>query len=649
MSQTAGDSRPFNLYFWVFIALLPFVQAPALIDFTLVPRQLFLGAFILITSGVIWYKSSVKKQVQFGFLETSLLLFLAFQFAASLFAINQAEAAATLSRYSAYVAYFLLAAYCLRYAKISLSGLCKAFLVMATIAVVFTGLEILRSLGDGKFWQDIYAVKGGFGHKNILSAVLMLGIPFLLILYRTKEKIWSPLALVLLLASLLEIFMLRTRGVWLATLVGGLSALIAYALWIRKKADAGKLPVFPLVAAFVIVLLVGGGLALNSNVSDQVTDVSNISKRQVFWSNSLEMIKDHPIIGVGPGNWKVHFPKYGLDKLDVIVQEGITAIQRPHNDYLWVWSEGGVFALLTFLGFFFGAVFLAIQIIRKENYERAVIACILLGGLVGYMFFSFGDFPLERISPVVMLLTFAAILSSMNKKHLFNLGEKIYTVLPIALGLVALTVGYYRWEGERKAVKVLEANAQRNGKQLISTSADAENPFFNMDNYANPMLYFSGIGYAAQQNFKLAEVELIDALEVHPNHILSLMYLGNNYKYTQQPEKALEYYSKALEMAPLNPRLRVSMAELYVQQKKYLEARDLLNGVKLSYGDPRYRELMGKIVAYYYVNYEQEQKWHKMVEYLRPRQPKSVDDFFKAYAELKKKNARLKGNAQKAE
>ncbi len=637
MSPTANENKPFNLFFWIFIALLPFVQAPALIDFTLIPRQLFLGAFVLITGAIGLYRFKQNNKVQLGLIELSFLAFLAIQLLASFFAVNQAEAAATISRYCAYAGYFFLLVYSLYHQKLSLDALYKAFLVFSTIAVAFTGLELLKALNSGKFWEDIYVIKASFGHKNILSAVLMLGIPFQVLLYRQKEKLWSTLAIIILFVSLLEIFLLRTRGVWISTIFGGLVSLFCYFIWVKRKASGGKkLPLIPIAAAFGLVLLVSGGLLLNKNVGGQVGDLSNLDRRTVFWENSLQMIQEKPIFGVGPGNWKIYFPKYGLEKMDVVVQEGITNIQRPHNDYLWVWSEAGFLGLLTYLGIFLGAVVLAIKVMRTKDYETATVVSIAVGGLAAYMLFSFADFPLERISPVVMALTFIAIIATYAKSEILAVSSKVYQILPVALAVIALGVGYYRWKGERNAVKVLQANANRNAQAMVNTADDAQNMFFNMDNYANPLLYFSGLGYAVQKNYKLAEVELLGAIDNHPNHVLSLYSLGNNYKYENNVEKALEYYGRALEIAPMNPRVRVSMAEVYLKQNKVIEATALLNEIKVGYEDPRYKEMMANVVAYYYKNFERDQLWPGLVNFLRQRNPKTANDFFNGYVAFKR-------------
>jgi len=57
--------------------------------------------------------------------------------------------------------------------------------------------------------------------------------------------------------------------------------------------------------------------------------------------NSFDIIADHPILGVGLGNFRwVHKYTHGRFK-------------PPHNSYVWALAEGGVPLLLAFLGLFY--------------------------------------------------------------------------------------------------------------------------------------------------------------------------------------------------------------------------------------------------------------------------------------------------------
>jgi O-antigen ligase len=49
------------------------------------------------------------------------------------------------------------------------------------------------------------------------------------------------------------------------------------------------------------------------------------------------------------GNWKVWIPSTGIH--DELEARSNTRIQRPHNDFLWIWTENGSIGLLLFLLF----------------------------------------------------------------------------------------------------------------------------------------------------------------------------------------------------------------------------------------------------------------------------------------------------------
>ena len=62
--------------------------------------------------------------------------------------------------------------------------------------------------------------------------------------------------------------------------------------------------------------------------------------RYATLQNSLDIIADHPILGVGLGNFRwMHKHTHGRFK-------------PPHNSYVWALAEGGVPLLLAFLGLF---------------------------------------------------------------------------------------------------------------------------------------------------------------------------------------------------------------------------------------------------------------------------------------------------------
>jgi O-antigen ligase len=71
-----------------------------------------------------------------------------------------------------------------------------------------------------------------------------------------------------------------------------------------------------------------------------------LGQRFDVWSAAWGMIRDHPWLGVGPGNFSRHYPRY------MVPTAADTAVADPHSFALEVWAGGGVFALLALLAAF---------------------------------------------------------------------------------------------------------------------------------------------------------------------------------------------------------------------------------------------------------------------------------------------------------
>jgi hypothetical protein len=114
---------------------------------------------------------------------------------------------------------------------------------------------------------------------------------------------------------------------------------------------------------FALALAVGGVLALvlpntlewrsDSPYLDSLKDVANYKEgsgrgRLVQYGNSLRMTTDHPVLGVGPGNWAVAYPRYttpGDPAFDA--DDFIPTNPWPSSDWIASLAERGPLATLA--------------------------------------------------------------------------------------------------------------------------------------------------------------------------------------------------------------------------------------------------------------------------------------------------------------
>ncbi len=82
-------------------------------------------------------------------------------------------------------------------------------------------------------------------------------------------------------------------------------------------------------------------LAVNNtrNWSPNVSAKDPISERLEFYQNTLEIIKEHPVTGVGTGGFRQAYAEH-------VAPKGLNPTRNPHNQYLLVMVQVGVVGLL---------------------------------------------------------------------------------------------------------------------------------------------------------------------------------------------------------------------------------------------------------------------------------------------------------------
>lgn len=110
-----------------------------------------------------------------------------------------------------------------------------------------------------------------------------------------------------------------------------------------------------------------------SRVASISANDPNTRSRLLFWGIALEMVREHPLIGVGASNYDVAFPKGRAafsakhpDSPLVEMYEGFLT-QAAHNEYLQILSELGIIGLALFAVFCMLLVRAAVMALRRAN------------------------------------------------------------------------------------------------------------------------------------------------------------------------------------------------------------------------------------------------------------------------------------------
>jgi O-antigen ligase len=235
---------------------------------------------------------------------------------------------------------------------------------------------------------------GGAGDANILAAGLLPGFALAVVLFATTRGLLTRSALVIGMGVMVfGLVTSQSRGALVAAVVMLLIAL-AFARGQRMQIVMTAVAVAALAAAFFTAY---------PAAFDRITGFDEEGTgREELWSVAWAMAQDHPVLGVGLENFKVHAEEYvrrpGALKYVQLIAE------RPHvvhNTYLGMLAEAGIVGTMLLLYLFYRGVNAAYRAERafRESGERELNTLsrgVLIGAigiLVASIFLSAGDDP----------------------------------------------------------------------------------------------------------------------------------------------------------------------------------------------------------------------------------------------------------------
>ena len=553
------------------VLFLPFLVSPFTMDPALLPRFLFCSTLTFLSILILSLRLVLKPPSHDTgniriFFFIPLICFLAVASLSLTRSVNPVEGLFE------FLKSFLAVAFCYTACAI----LCHSDngILRLTRAMIFTGTSLsligicqhsdLAFTGIPGHHDGIYAT---MANKNLLASALFLCFPFALYGIWRLSGIWNYMSGAAALLIFTVLVITRARAVWLGMAVSA-TLVLAMAMFLHKEkkyrhtAEDLSHKRIPRHLRFgvpvIVILLTWAVLSSGQKTSIPLFSPASLSERTLIWGRTLDMAKDHPLLGVGPGQWRIVLPKYGgIEKR--VSSEGTVEIlpQRPHNDYLWVLSETGVLGLICYLGFFGMTMFCGLRVVfHSKNTDHRVLALLMLFGLWGYMVIAFFSFPRERIThtvflmfmPSTILLTYHQTFPIRKRKS--RAGFLLMNILGlIGLG-VCIVVGYGRLEAEghvRKAVSAYKAEAW---EQVIA-EIDHTNPgLYPLDPTSTPLSWYRGMAGFSLGHEEEALEDFKEASLAHPFHIHSLNNVGTCYALMGDNEDAVRAYRKALAISP---------------------------------------------------------------------------------------------------
>lgn len=572
--------------------ILPALYFRTTQDPVIYPRFTGLAISVFILVVLIWltmkkgkYSFSVLKDKFFVFSTVYILI----SVVALFFAVNPIEGLTDLFKWMLFL--FLTGIATLIFIRTG-----KSFSLIQK-GVIINGL-LVSLLGISQFFlysfnQDdpnaIYEVKGLMAHKNQFSISLFVMLPFLLGALASLEKFWKRLAGISIILVAINILLLQTRSVWMALFVS-LLVIIGLLFWqkeilnslLRKKLIKRILPVLAVLIMVLIAISIFwpqySPVVKVYQRLETLSDPTFASNewRTEIWKASVDLIRDHPVIGVGGGNWKISiYPYYG-EYLPSVYKHW----RNPHNDYLGIASEKGLLGLIAFLIPFLILISYAISNIRKaDNNKDFWLNTLMSSGIAGYMVIMLFSFPNERINHLVFIILMAAYVISLkysrkDSKRTFP----VKVIKPMLIGILAISYlaihfGIICISSEMNMVKVLVAKEQKKWSFQTYYADKAYNYFAPIEpTFSFPVSLYQGLGRYNQGQFREALPYFLRAYQHHPTSISVMNNIGSTYAQLKQYDSAMIYYKKTIVIFSHYEFGLVNIAKTYYVQGDYEKA-----------------------------------------------------------------------------
>ena len=343
-------------------------------------------------------------------LDKPIIALMALCLISTIFSVHRPTSLSALIQLANYLVIFYLAIHTFRTRR----DMVHLIYVIIGIAFFLSLFGLFKYFGTNPFpfWeytdlaQETDRLASTYGNPDHLAGFMEMALPLLLGLlllgYSRGETILFLYIACMVLAALI---LTLSRGAWLGIAV----ALVFMAICLLKDRHFHRKRLLIAIcgttlAAVMIILSTTPVVERITTTAEKDTE-TNLYSRIQGWKGTIDMIRDFPLTGTGPGTYTYAFTRYqppGLGKHRTMA----------HNDYLHFIGETGL-GLIAVLFFSIVAI-LAKGFKKLKNQSRLVRGTTLgtLTGIFAIIMHSFVDFNIHIPANIFIFTVLAAMLTA---------------------------------------------------------------------------------------------------------------------------------------------------------------------------------------------------------------------------------------------
>lgn len=329
----------------VYVIFMPLIPDELIVNGTRVKGDQILVIFFMIYAiKILRYKATLMTCVSGikKFYKDAILVFMGILMISMIFSTRYARdshiAITETFRFITYIATYFIIKYEIKNKK-ALTKVINSYICSCFLVSVFGIVQYFTRIGlDKKFiYNNNYSVglriTSTIGNSNSLGAFLIVAIfPLIMISICEKSKIKKSFYILTTLTVIATITLTFSRNTWSGFVLGLVLLMVMYN-W-----------------RLIFLLVATGGIGvLVPSVRNRLFDFKKIinDPRVNLCKIGEKMIKDHPILGVGNGNYYTLYGEYGKKYPELWYNSHVNF--PSHNSYLKVQSELGIVGIASFI------------------------------------------------------------------------------------------------------------------------------------------------------------------------------------------------------------------------------------------------------------------------------------------------------------
>jgi O-antigen ligase len=339
------------------------------------------------------------------------------------YAINPTETLVTGARLITTFLVFIVLS--ILFYKQPLPALLTGISVIMAFVLLYDSLVLLKTFSSNlttmSLDENIIALRGNHGNKNVMAAALLIKFPFVLWLIINNKLLGKLLAAFVLIMGVTGLLILNTRSTYVGLLI---ITIIFIATTLYFKSKQNKKAIFTQIAYLIIPVIIGyfianmflgtavqmqdsqGGYGTVTKRIGDITVASEENSRLRLWKNAIDYSIHHPLIGCGYGNWKLASIPY-----EIFHTTELFVPYHAHNDFFEMFADLGLLGGLSFALLFLLVPIITFSIWKNKSFNNLHLAAtILFMAVTCYAVDAFLNFPAERTAMQSILAIAAALI-----------------------------------------------------------------------------------------------------------------------------------------------------------------------------------------------------------------------------------------------